>query len=128
MRRDVDDLDVVGDHVFFETVGNGFGKAWFEIQEEFLGEAIDIEVALHFAFCGDEGGVGAIAVSKAFYVVRDLAVEEADAVGTGEADASAKIEVEDSGVLAEGGVFGEGVAVVEDDLGAVDFGEVGTGV
>ena len=121
----VDNLDVVGDEVFFEAGGDFGGEAGFEVEEEFLGEAVDVEVAFHLALQGGEGGVAALAGAEFFDVVGDLAVEVAGAVGTDEAKAGAAAEVEDGGALAKGGVLGEGVAVVGDGGAAADFGEDG---
>lgn len=125
MRGDVNDLDVVGDNIFFETFGDGGSEAGFEIEEEFVLEREDVEVADHLAFGGDECGVAALAGAEFFDVVGDLAVKEAGAVGAEEAEASAKAEVEHAGGVAQGGVFGGDVAVVGDGIGGVHGGELG---
>jgi hypothetical protein len=119
MWRGVHDLDVVGDDEFFEALRDFFGEAGLEIEQQFIGEAEDVQVALHFAFGGGDGGVATFAGAEFFDVVGDLAVEEAGAVGADEAKAGAKTEIEDAGGLAERGMFREPVVVMRDDFGAV---------
>src|SRR6185369_12485273 len=94
MWRDFHDLHVVGNDVFFEPLGDGGVKAWLKIQEDFVSEGIDIEIAFHFAFGSDERGITAFACAQTIYIVCDLAMQKAHAIGASEANATAKAQIE----------------------------------
>ena len=90
MRRGVHDLHVVGDNIFFQPRRNFFGQARLKIQQQFVGERKNIQVAFHFAFGGGDGGVTAFAGAEFFHVVRHLPVQKSRAVGADEAKARTK--------------------------------------
>ena len=101
------------------------GEPRLDVDEEFVGKRVDEGVGLHPTLVGDEGRVATAQGSQGGDVVGDLAVEESDAIGTGEAESAAAAEVEDAGGGAEGGVFGGGIAVVGDGFTPVHLGEPG---
>ena len=112
MRGGVHELDIVGHNIAFQPGGDGGGEAGFKIEQEFLGQAGDVEVGLHFAFEGGEGGVAALAGGEFFDVVGHLAVEEAGAVGADEAEAATKAEIQHAGALAQSVIFHGGITVI----------------
>ena len=123
--RDIDDLDIVRNDILFEALGDGSGEAGLEIDEQFVGEAEDVEVALHLAFGGDEGGVAALAWAERVDVIGDLAVKEADTIGAGQAETGTEAEIEDGATVAQCMVLICRVAVIGDDFVGVDGGEAG---
>ena len=123
MRRGVHDLHVVGDDEFFEPLRNFPGQARLEVQKQFVRQAENVQVAFHFAPGGDERGVTTGANGQLFHVIRDLSVQESDAVFADQTDPPAKTQIEHAGVFAERGMFGQPVAVIVHDFRAVHFGE-----
>src|SRR5215471_15033925 len=99
MRRDVHDLNVVGDDIFFQPLSDCCRKAGFKIEQQLVRETKDIQVTLHSAFGGDESGVTTVAGIQSFHIVCHLAVEKACAVGACDAEPASKAEVDDAGGL-----------------------------
>jgi hypothetical protein len=127
MRGGIDNLNVVGDDKFFEALGYGAGETRLEIEEQFVLEAVNVEVALQFALCGEKGGVTALADVQVLDVVGDLAIEKPQGIGAQKAEAGAEAQIQDAGGGVESGVFGLPIAVGGDGLLAVDVKEGGTG-
>ncbi len=123
MRRDVHDLHVVGDDEFFQSLRNFLRQTRLKIQKQFIRQTENIQVAFHFALVGRDGGVTTFADAQFFHIVRHLAVQKADAVGAGQTNPAAETEIQNAGALAQGGVFGEPVAVIVHDFRAIQSGE-----
>ena len=124
-RRSIHDLHVVGDDKFVETVSDGSTQPRLEIEQDFIGQDVDVQVGLELALVRDECGVAALTDGQILDVVGDLSVEQAHAVRAREHEPAAKAQVEHAGGLAQRGVFGLPVAIIRDRLHPVDFGEAG---
>ena len=125
MGCNLHDLHIIGDDELLEPAGHGGGPARLEIQQQFLRQPVDVQVALHPAFGRDERGVAALAGGEIAHVVGHLAVEKADAIRPGEAEAAAEAEVEHAGGLAQRGVFRRLAGVTADGFAAADLKEAG---
>src|SRR5205085_1251876 len=79
--------------------------------------------ALHPAFGGNERGVTAFAGTQTVYVVGYLPMKEARAIRAGEANPTAKAEIEEAHGFEKRRVFGERIAVVFNDFRLIDGGE-----
>jgi hypothetical protein len=80
VRGGVEHLHVVGDDVFLQPLGDGGGVTRFEVEEQFVSEAVEVQVAVHLALGVDERSVTALADAEALHVICHLAVEELHAV------------------------------------------------
>ena len=67
----------------------GLAEGEIGFDEEGVGCGGDVEIGLESSFRGDDGGADGMAWEKFLYVLGDLAVEESEAVGAGEAEESA---------------------------------------
>ena len=123
MRRGIDQLRVIGDHVFFQTLRDGAGEARLEIQQQFIGEREEVEIALHLALGVDEQRVTALAELQRGDVVRDLAVEKLHAIRADDTHAAAKTQVQRGGGCVQRGVLCGRVGVVQHHFRAVLFAE-----
>jgi hypothetical protein len=98
---------------FLQPLRNFPGQARFKIQQQFVGQAKDIQVAFHFAFGGGDGGIAAFAHAEFFHVIRHLPVQKARAVGADEGKgASENSSPSRPRFRAKRGVFGEPVAII----------------
>ena len=125
VRRDVHDLHVIGDNVFLQSLHDGWREAGFEVEEQFILQREDVQVALHLALRRDERGVTTLADAEAFHIVGDLAVEEPGAVIADETEAGTGAEIEHAGGFAQGMVFGEPVAVAGRNIRAIGRAQAG---
>ena len=124
MRGDIDDLHVVGDNIFLQTLLHCFGKAGFEIEEDFVFQNVDVEVGLHFALGRDDRGVAALTHFQILHVVRDLAVQEILPIRPEQAESPAKTKIEHAGGVFQSDVFCKPLAVMRHDFRVVDFGKL----
>lgn len=97
------------------------------MQQQFAGETEKVQIAFHPALGGGDGGATAFAGAEFLHVVRRPPVQEPRAAGPGETEAGTKISIKDAGRFARCGVFGRPVAVVVDDLRAVQLRKVRAG-
>ena len=74
MRRDIHDLHVIGDNIFFQPLGDFLRQAGFKIHQQFIGEAQDIQVALHPALGSGDGSITTFARAKLFYIIGNLSM------------------------------------------------------
>ena len=123
MRRGIHNLHIVGDDVFLEARGEVPSQPRLGIQEQFLRQSEDVQVSLHFALGGGDGGVAALAGAELFHVVGHLSVQEARPVGADKAEARAKAQIHYARRRVQGGMLGPPVAVVMNDLRSVPFSE-----
>ncbi len=124
MRRGVHDLHVVRHNEFLQPLRNLLRQARLKIQQHFVREAKDIQVALHFALGRDERGVTAFAGGQPLHVIRHLAMEKSDPVVADQADSATKTQVQHAGRLAQGGALGSPIAVIADHFRSVRFPEM----
>jgi hypothetical protein len=82
---DIENLDIVRYDVVFEALDDGRGQSGLEIEEEFLLELVNVEVALKLALGGNEGGIAAAADRQILDVIGDLTVQESQPVGARDA-------------------------------------------
>ena len=125
VRRDVHDLDVLGDDVVFEAFREGLGEARFEIEQQLLRQRVDEGVGDETALRAAERRVATAACGEGLDVIGHLTVQRAHAVGAGEADAPAEAEVDDPGRGVQRRVLGHPIAVVGDRFLSVHLGEPG---
>ena len=123
--RDVCDLDVVGDDVFLEPLRDRRAVTGFEVEQDFVRQDIDVQVALHLCLRVDQRGVTTFPDLQIFHVVGDLAVEKFLPISAEETESRPEAQVENGGRTAQRGVFGEGVAVMINGLYGVDVREAG---
>jgi hypothetical protein len=64
----------------------GFAENEIGFDEEGVGCGSDLEIGFESSFGGNDGGVDRMAWEEFLYVLGNLAVEEAEAVGAGEAE------------------------------------------
>jgi len=83
---DVLDGDVVGDDKLFKSGVEGLAEGEIGFDEEGVGCGGDVEIGFESSFGGDDGGADGIAWEEFLYVLGNLAVEEAEAVGAGESE------------------------------------------
>ena len=83
---DVLDGDVVGDDKLFKSGVEGFAENEIGFDEEGVGCGGDVEIGFESAFGGNDGGADGMAWEEFLYVLGNLAVEEAEAVGASEAE------------------------------------------
>ena len=112
MIADVENLHVVGDDVFFESGEECGSDAWFEIEEQFIVEAIDICVGNHLAFGVGDRAVTSLARLQSVDVVGDLAVEKTRSVPARDAETASKAQVSHGYTLAEVSIFIERVPII----------------
>ena len=79
---DIDDLNVIGNDELLESGRQRRGEAGLKIEKEFVFQAVDVQIRLDLAFGVDERGVASLACFEVLHVVGNLAVEEANAIGT----------------------------------------------
>ena len=123
MRSDIDELDFVRNDKSFEPLADPFAEARLEVKQQFLRQAVNVQVALQLAFGGDQRRVATLPGSQAGYVVGDLPVEETSAIRTGHAQTPPETEIDHSRGFAQRCVFAPLVAEGLDDLGAVHIGK-----
>ena len=123
MRRDIGDLDVVGDDVLLEALRNGVDQAGLKIEQNFIFEQVNVKIAQHLSFGCDQRRVTAFTDLQCGHIIRDLAIEKPLAVRTEQAKASAKTQVEHARALTQGSVFSQHVAVIVHGLLAVQLEE-----
>ena len=63
----------------------GFAENEIGFDEEGVGCGSDVEIGFESSFRGNDGGVDGMAWEEFLYVLGNLAVEEAEAIGAGEA-------------------------------------------
>ena len=83
-ERDVFDGDVVGDDKLFKSGVEGLAEGEIGFDEEGVGGGGDVEIGFESSFGRNDGGADRIAWEDFFYVLGNLAVEEAEAIGAGE--------------------------------------------
>jgi hypothetical protein len=128
MRGDVDDLHVVRDDEPFEPLANPLAESRLEVEQEFLRQAVDVQVALQFSLGGDERGVTALSGPQSSYVIRYLPMEESGAIRARYAQAPAEAQVRHARSVAQSAVFPQRVSKVFHDLDAVHLSEMGAEV
>lgn len=77
---DFDDLHIIRNDKPVEAVHDLRGEAGLKIEEDFVLEAANVEVGLHFAFGGNKSGIAPGARGEGVDVIGDLAMEEARTV------------------------------------------------
>src|SRR5262249_17050457 len=100
------DLRVICDNVPFEALGNSRLEARLKIQKQFIGQTVDVQIALHATFGSDQCRIAALTHLQSLNVIRDLTVKKADSVGAGQTKAATETEVQHAGSLAQCSVFG----------------------
>ena len=118
-RGDIRHLDVFGDDVFFQALLHGPGHSRLEVQEDFVLQNINVEVALDFAFGRDERGVTTRAGPQLLHIVCHLPIEKLYAICSKETEPSPETEVHDACRFAQRGVLGRRIAVMGDGFLAV---------
>ena len=116
---------VIGDDEFFEPLRDRRAVTRLEVEQDFVFEHVNVQVALHFALGVDQRGVTAFANFQILHVVGDLAVEKFLSIRPREAKARAEAQIQKTCHLTQRGVLGRRVSVMLDGLHPVDFGEAG---
>jgi len=83
---DVLDGDVVGDDKLFKSGVEGLAEGEIGFDEEGVGCGGDMEIGFESSFGRNDGGADGMAWEEFLYVLGNLAVEEAEAVGASEAE------------------------------------------
>jgi hypothetical protein len=84
-------LHIVGDDVFLQSLRDGGCVAGFKVQQQFVWQNKQVEIALHLALGGGERSVTALADAKLLHIVRNLAVEKTNPVRARKAKAAAEL-------------------------------------
>src|ERR1043165_7251659 len=95
-------LHIISDYVFLQALRDRRRQPRLKVQQQLLLQTINVQIALDPAFRGSQRRVIALPRSQPVYVVGSLAVQEARAVGPGQANPAAETQIQDSNVLAEG--------------------------
>ena len=103
-----------------ESLGHGTEQPGLEVEYEFVGEPVHIQVGLHLGLGVDERGVAALPRLESSDLVGDLAVDELHPVVAKHGKAASKRKIDESNGLGQRLVFGVHVAVVLGDLFASD--------
>lgn len=119
----VHDLHVLGHDVVFQPRLEGVDQAGFEVEEQLLRKGEHMDVRNEPSLGRTERRRTPGSDRQRPDVVGDLSIEEADAIGAGEAESAPESEVKDGDGGPKGPVFGGGIPVVGDDLLATQDGE-----
>jgi hypothetical protein len=120
LRRHIRHLDVISDDVLIQPRADGWAVAGFEVEQDLVGQAISIEIALDAAFGIHQGGITTLALAQPGHIIGHLPVQKGAAIGAKQTKPAAAAQIENNGGPAKSGIFTGWIAVMFDNRKVID--------